>query len=226
MNYLELCQKLMRRAGISGTIASVVNQSGELLRVVDWVAEGYRAILNLHGDWEFLRADVTFLADTVNTIYTPAAASVAEFGEWRVVDSDWRAYNKAIGVADEQPLVYVDYDKFRRVYQYGTQRTMTGRPQVFTIRPDQSLQIWPMPDAEYYIVGEQYRYPADFATNGDAPIFKAKFHDAVFYRALMLYAEYEEAGTVHAAAQAECLRIVGTMEDAYLPELEASGPMA
>lgn len=225
MTYLELCRKLMARAGIAGSLASVTGQNGELLRVVGWVAEAYRAILNLHSDWEFLRAGVQFDVGTSTATYSAAAAGVSEFGEWRFVGDDWRCWNKAIGAADEMPLAFVPYDAFKRNYAYGPQRLMTGRPQVVTELPDESLQFWPKPDMDYTIIGEQYRVPADLAGNEDVPIFRSKFHDVVFYRALMLYAEHEEAGSTFAAAQTECARLVGQMENLYLPAITLGGPM-
>lgn len=226
MTFLELCQDMMREAGISGSLVSVERQNGEALRVVNWIIKAYRYIQNKHTDWDFLRTEVTFDTNTSNDTYTAAAAGVTGFGEWRFAGDDWRCYSKAIGPADEQPVRYTPYDEFRRVYGYGANRLMTGRPQVVTQRPDQSLQFWPVPDAAYTIVGEQYRAPITLARNEDQPIFAAKFHDAIVQRALMFYGAYEGDASVFASAQTEFQRLLGQMEGVYMPEWECAEPMA
>jgi hypothetical protein len=226
MNYLELCQDMAREAGIAGALVSVTNQTGEALRVVNWINKAYRYIQNKHADWKFMRTDVAFDTNTSSAIYTAAAAGVAGFGEWNFAGDDWRAYNKAIGVADEQALSYMPYDQFRQVYGMGLNRTMTGRPQIITERPDQSLQLWPTPDATYTIIGEQYKAPLSLTAATDVPIFAAKFHDAIVQRALMFYGAFEGDAGVFGAAQTEFNRILAQMEGVYMPEWETAEPMA
>lgn len=220
MTFLELCQDMAREAGISGGVTSVVSQQGEAQRVVNWVAKAYRYIQNLHPDWKFLRRDVSFTTSVNAAEYTATAAGVpaGEFGEWSFV-SQWRCYGVDAGVGDEQPVYFVEYDKFRHTYGYGNQRLQTGRPQVVTVAPDQSLIFWPKPDAEYVIVAEQHRAPHRLVTNDDAPIFAARFHNAIVYRALMLYGQFEGDATVMAVGQTEFQRDLAPMENFYLPSM-------
>lgn len=229
MNFLELCQDTAREAAISGAIASVVDQVGEFQRVVNWVAKAYVMIQNKHSDWAFLRNDVLFPTVATTNTYAAAAAAIAnggpEFGEWLFAPG-WRCYSNAIGVADEQPVRYCAYDVFRRRYAYSTTRLDRGRPQVVTEKPDRSLLFWPIPDAVYQVVGEQYRAPHNFTANADTPLFAARFHQVIVQRALMLYAEYEGDATVFASAQTECDRVIGEMEAMYMPEWEDPEPMA
>lgn len=226
MNYLELCQDMAREAGISGAIVSVTNQTGEALRVVNWINKAYRYIQNKHSDWKFLRTDVTFDTNTSSAIYTAAAAGVTGLGEWNFVGDDWRAYNKALGVADEMELSYMPYDDFRQAYGQGQNRTSVGRPQIITEMPDQSLKFWPIPDATYTIIGEQFKAPLSLVAASDVPIFAPKFHDAIVQRALMFYGAFEGDAGVFGAAQTEFSRILSQMESVYMPEWESARPMA
>lgn len=226
MNFLELCQDLAREAGISGSIVSVTGQTGEAARIVNWIIKAYRFVQAKHVDWKFLRADVAFDTNGSSDTYTAAAAGVAGFGEWRFAGDDWRCWRKDLGAADEQPVRYVDYDDFCRMYSYGANRLVTGRPQFMTERPDQSLQFWPVPDASYTIIGEHFRAPITLAKNDDVPIFSAKFHEAIVQRGLMLYGLFEGDASVHAGAQSEFNRWLSQMESIYLPDIEPSGPMA
>jgi hypothetical protein len=230
MTFLELCQSLALEAGISGGIASASGQVGEAQRVVRWVARAYRYIQNLHQDWKFLRCDVEFpVSPDTGSKYNAAAAGVdpAEFGSWCFLDK-WRAYRTESGYADEQELDYVDYDDFRRTYMLGNSRLQPGRPQVVTVAPDQSLIVWPTPGDSYTIVGEQYRAPAIMKADTDTPIFAARFHDAIMYRALFYYGEFEGDGTVMATAQTELDRELAPMESLYLPSItmRATGALA
>lgn len=227
MTYLELCQELVREAGISGSMSTVIGQSGEMGRAANWIRKAYRLIQNKHSDWEFLRRDVLAAAAAGKATYLPTEAGVAaaEFGAWRFT-SGWRCYSTAAGVADEQKLDFVPYDRFRNAYIYGNTRAMTGRPTVITEAPDGSLIVWPVPDAGYMLVGEQYRAPATLTADGDVPIFAAQLHDVIVYRAMMLYGEYEGDPSTFQTGQTECARILSEMESRYLPEWENAGAMA
>jgi hypothetical protein len=127
---------------------------------------------------------------------------------------------------DEQPLEYVDYDRFRDVYQFGANRLQPGRPTVITQAPDNSLIVWPTPDQPHTIVGECYRSPAIMTANGDLPIFAARFHNIIVHRAMMFYGEYEGDPNSFGTGQTECARTLAMMEDVYLPEWQNAGSMA
>lgn len=232
MTYLELCKKLVQRAGISGTIQSAQGQSGEMLRVVGWVDDAYRYVLNKHRDWEFLRQDVSFTTSGMVREYTAATAGVTQFGEWRFTNADgywnWSCWAADAGTADEQPLAVMTYDAFKRHYGFGAARDDVGRPQVVAMKPDQSLVFWPTPPSEtpYWVSGEQYRVPPALVADGDEPVFPARFHDAILYRALMLYAEFEGDGVTFNTAQLEAGRYLAMLESVYLPDITVGSPMA
>lgn len=225
MNFLDLCKALAREAGISGSIPSVVGQTGEALRVVNWIGEAYREVLNAHSDWSFLRADVTFTANVGSRSYTAAAAGVAEFGEWRFAGC-WSCYTPAIGVRDEQALNYMDYDPFKATCLFGSQREVTGRPLTISEGPGQTLMLWPLPDLPYTIHGEMHRQPVDMVENTDEPVFAARWHRVIVHRALMLYAAFEGDAGLFASAQSNYARMLEQMENAYLPQFGACGAMA
>jgi hypothetical protein len=225
MNFLEICQSIVREGGISGSLANVTGQSGEHLRVVNWANGAYRYILNMHKEWKFLRKDLAFPVIVGTAEYSASAMSLADFGEWKL--DSFRAYTTDIGFADEQFVRCVrNYDDFRNRYMMGAMRSVTGRPQLVAEKPDQNLRIFPIPDAAYTVTGEYYRVPADMAVNADLPIFPARFHKAVVWRALMFYAEYEGDASLFASAQTEFGREISQMELRFLPDMEASGPMA
>jgi hypothetical protein len=94
--FLELCQDLAQEAGISdGTMpTSVTSQTGEMKRVVDWIARAYRWVQRKHSNWNFLRNDFSFntVAGTSNYLYTSASA---EHQRWKL--ETFRCYLTAPG---------------------------------------------------------------------------------------------------------------------------------
>lgn len=215
--FLELGQDLIQEAGIAGNLVSVTGNIGELNRVVRWILRAYKDIQRRNAQWEFLRRDLSFPTIADVSTYTAASANVASFGEWR--PTSFRVYSAAIGIYDEQQLVYVPWNTFRDTFLVGAQRDMRSRPTHITQRPDQSLQVWPLPDGVYQIIGEYYLAPQSMAANADVPIFPAKFHDAITWRALMYYAQSEAAPELYAAGQEEFLKILDQMNALQMEEV-------
>lgn len=217
--YLQLCTRLVQEAGISGaSLANVTGQTGEMLRVVNWIATAYEEIQALHEDWQFLRADFTFPTIASTVAYLPSAISLPEHAVW--IDDGMKIYTNS--VADEQRLKFFPWPDFRDIYQYGT--VSSGRPQVASVKPDKSLALWPTPDAVYTVRGEYYKRPQEMTANGDEPLFPKRFHLAIVWRALMLYGAYESAPELFAHGAANYGALLNELENDQLPAIElASG---
>lgn len=201
--FLQLCQAVRQESGISGTgPSSVLNQQGEMKRVVDWVARAYRDVQNLHRNWDFLRSDFTFPTIVNVQEYTPAAASLPEHQSWKV--GSLRIFETARGYNDEVWLKFVPWENFRDTYIRSGNRTATGRPFAWTIRPEtQAVVLWPLPDTIYTIVGEYFMRAQAMTDNDDVPIFPQEFHDVLMWRAMMFYAGFENASPEYALAKGE-----------------------
>ena len=64
MNYLALCDKLLKETGLSDQgVSSVIGQSGLNKKAVDWINRAWTEIQNLN-DWNFLWKTSSF--NTVN----------------------------------------------------------------------------------------------------------------------------------------------------------------
>ena len=76
--YLEICKRVRQEAGIAGTgPASVLNQTGEYKRVVDWVASAWEDLQNKRSDWLWMQGDFTFVTIASQDSYTPVEAGIA-----------------------------------------------------------------------------------------------------------------------------------------------------
>jgi hypothetical protein len=189
---LELVQKLAKQARIGSLPTTTVNQSGEFLMCVDYIEQAYSDIQRKAGGlWKFLRNDFSFntVASTANYTATTVGVSLKKW-----IEGSFRVYLTSTGVSDEQHMIFVPWDNFRDIYVKGLDRTNEGRPTYFSIKPDKSIQLYPVPDAQYTVVGEYYATPDVFdADDDDEPIFPDSFHDILVWKGLEYYgAEYNK----------------------------------
>lgn len=232
---LQLCQRLAKEADISGASngtlpASTLSQTGEMLSVVNWLDDAYEDIQNENGGkWLFLTADFTFNTISGTNTYTPTDAGLTEHQNWKNESEDDWFTCYLTSVADEQNLIFVPWDDFKNSYGFGSNRTQTGRPQVYTIKPNKSLVFFPIPDDAYTIGGEYFKRPHRMTTNADAttgtPIFPRQFHMAIVWRAVMLYAGFESTSATYAHAQREHGRLYGQLCVDQLPAWGMAGSL-
>ena len=180
MNRFNLCNKLLDKTGIQGgDFTTTLNQTGERGRVVKWIDEAYNIIQASKATWLFLRA----------TISVPLVSATQEYSDSSVarwITEDCRIYST--DMTDEQRIEYLPWDTFRAMYLLGTQRTQTGRPYYFSIKPDAKLIFAPIPDQSYTFNSEAYSVPNTMTADMDIPVFPLRFHDIIVWKALMIYA--------------------------------------
>lgn len=194
MTYLELCQRLRREASVSGEgVGSVLNQLGEPQRLVDWIATAYEDIQRLKEDWRFLTKDFSFTTNNDQNTYDGIGIGLADFANWR--ETSLRIHRTTDGVSDQQLLTYLDYNtEFRNSRGFGAAQTLVQRPYECTVKPDNSLLLFPIPDASgYTVTGEYYQTPHKLVNNTDIPIFPERFHMVIVWKALIYYGLYESA---------------------------------
>ncbi len=105
MTFLQLVQRLRQEAGASGTgPVTVVNQDGELARMVNWINDAWLDIQSQHKDWGWMRTTCTFPTVTSKGTYSAADAGISDFGMW-VRDSFRNYANPAITFTIASPCV-------------------------------------------------------------------------------------------------------------------------
>ena len=223
MNYLELCQRMRQECGISGTGPStVVNQTGNLKRIVDWVNTAWIDIQTSHQDWDWMRTSASFPTVASQATYAlgtgtgTVGVSVATFGKW---DRDtFRNYDTSVGTDSEVFMGFVHYDTWRDVYFYGAQRTTTTRPVDMSITPAKAIALGPPPLAGYTITGDYFTAPLDMTADADIPALPAQFQMAIIYRAMMSYGAYEAAPEVYQRGELEFGKLMRRMTVDRIPE--------
>lgn len=224
MNFLQICQRVAREAGMNSVgLSSVVSQSGENQLVVDWVNAAWEDLQLARPNWFWLRGAFNFNTTASDGGYTSTEAGIAtRFLQWD--KASLSIYNTATGVASTSYLQYLPYDIFRDAYLTGT--VLTGKPLWFTVSPAGALLLSSVPNDIYTVKGEYLKTPQTLSLDADIPEMPSAYHMAIMYRALMKYARFDAANEIYGDALTEYRRIFRQIELNQLPDVELSGALA
>lgn len=220
-------QLVTRLAQETGTVAptTVVGQTGERLRLVNWINAAWLDIQSAHEDWDFLRNSFSFNSVSQQATYTAAQAGVADYGLWK--QDSFRISTTSSALKDEMLAPYMAYATWRDLYQYGNMRTTYARPVVITITPDKQIGLGPTPDATGYTIdGEYFRAPYEMSADTDVPTLPDKYYLAIVYRAMMLYGAYESASEVYTSGETEFKKLFARMEIDQIVAVSFGAPLA
>lgn len=239
LTFLQLVQRAVRECGAAGTsIASVVDQTGENLRFVDWINEAWLEIQGKHDDWPWMRSSslmgegVSFVTVNGQPFYMLGVSTgattfseAAYFGRW--CRYSFRCHTTSTNGRDEIFLDEIDYDSWRNAYMYGAQRDVRTRPVVMAIGPSQEICLGPVPTGNYTVTGDYFRAPAAMAENGDRPIgLPIPFQMMIVYLAMTFYGMYEPAPEVVQRGQAGYQKLLRQLEALRMPEITAGSALA
>jgi len=235
--YIQLCSKLRQECTDSGTGPSAVTgNSGELQRYVSWIADAWTELQQAREDWLWMRRN--FTVDTVSGTdayaYTDCtdsttATTIARFARWyEGFDATgfpyFSAYLTATGVADQQSLLSLDWDTFRRIYKFGAQTN--ARPAHVAVGPDLKFYLGPKPDAIYTVGGTFQLGPQILAANDDEPEMPSRFHNLIVYQAMAKYGGHRVAPEAMLRAVAEGGQLRSALELDQLPKMRYGDPLA
>lgn len=218
--FLELAKSVRQEAGLSGTgPAAVTSQFGMDKKVVDWTSRAWNEIQDQHTDWKWMWNQGSY--PTVIGTSTYDLDTILTYPAASVVRDTVKIYE--VSVADQSFVTYEDWGDFS-VRLVGA--TQSGRPQIYSIRPDNQMVFWPTPDKIYTVNQDYFRTPQVLAANGDTPEAPSQFHDAIMFKALTYYAAHDEATLTFQDATANYRRILRRMEASQLPKIQTAGAMA
>lgn len=188
--FLELVKDLARQDGsIAVTqITSVVDQTGRIEKMVNWVQKAYINLQNSRRDWGWLVEEFTFDLIPGTAIYTHLSLNLTRFSNW-VGDSyngytPLSLYDPLIGLSDEAEVGQVTYEYWRQRYGRGDQNiNYWDRPTEWAVTAKNELAFGPYPDAAYRIRGQYQKGPQILTANSDIPEMPARFHDLIVWEA-------------------------------------------
>lgn len=223
MNFLALCNRLVEKCGISGTMASVDGQRGEPLRVVNWINDAWYEIQASQQHWRWMRYEFQFNTTAGKQEYTPTEVGATSFRLWHT--DSFRMYNVSLGVVNDHPINEELWASFRNYYIFGVVRQEA--PSVFAIKPrDNSIALGYTPNDVYHIYGEYQKAPRYLSGYTDTPDFPEEYHMAIVHKARMKYAAYENAPEVLSEAQRDFAAIEDTMVMQQIDSFHAGEPLA
>lgn len=225
LNFLQLVQRLRQESASSGSPpTTTVSQTGDSRKLVDWVSTAWMDIQNEKPDWFFMRQPISFNTVAGIQTYNQSQTGVASFGNFK--RDSFRQYRVSQGFGSEQRINFMPYDTFRDMYQYGTMRSTSQMPVIFSIDPVKNFLIGPIPDDIYTINGEGYALPTEFLTDTDRPTMPSQFHMAIVWRALMYYGQSEAASEAYSHGQNEYRRLMNRLYEDQMPTMTFGPPLA
>jgi len=204
MTFLELVNRTKQECGISGAdLSTVLNQTGEARRLVNWVSQAWADIQNARQDWDFMKQSVIFDTVAGKQSYLPGVdINITNFKKWE--NDSFRMYLKSAGIGTEITLSqYYDHNQFRDFYLVGSRRLVTGRPIYVTIWPDKSLYFGFIPNDVYTATAQYWIKAQILALDNDTPNLPDDYHMLIVYKAMMKYGMFESAAEQIAAAKEE-----------------------
>lgn len=194
--FLELVNDVARESGTMGgqTLGSVASASGRWAKIVSWTRQAWEMIQRERADWKFLTLPFTASLVQGQMFYSAVNLDIANFGGWlRVGDHRTRftIYDPTIGLADQQRLCVVPYDRWDRSYGIGVPGQ--NRPILASYNDARQLCIGNPPDRTYTITGNCRRKIQSLTADTDIPYIDDQHHQAIVWRALMLLGDDDES---------------------------------
>lgn len=229
--FLELCNDLKQETDIAGPeLVDVAGQTGEQLKLVNWIKRSYAEICGRRTDWKFLRS--SFTVDTVvgdgDYLIQNCTDSNSLLALARTGFTDWLRWTLRVypvgELIQEKRLPYLDWESFRETYLI---RVRPIQPVMcFAVREtDQALVLGPIPDRLYTVVGDYMRLPPPLAAKDDVPVFDAQHHELIVWNALIRYMAFEEDAGGWDNANRMYKRLCGPFERRYIPTALLGAPL-
>jgi hypothetical protein len=219
VNFLDLCKRLRQEAGISGTGPStVLGQTGEYGKVVDWVKRAYLDIQNMPVNWDFMWAQYSF-----ETTESSPGVFLRDYSLTGVrdIDSASALLYPTGNESDYGRLTPLLYPRWRLGVNAPESQVETGRPTMFMRLPDGKFRLHPKPDAFYTINFDYYREPGELVDNTDTPILPEPFHLTIVYKALLDYGRFENATEQYSAAQLDYTKLMDDLKARHIRDVVA-----
>lgn len=205
MNFLELCKELRSQCSVAGIGPDrIANQTGNYQRLINWIRQSNTEIQAKYFNWKFLwrRFNHTkeqlkrqFLDTEATTIAAPADLNV-----WNL--SSFRLNRCRIGV--------VEYS------QWNPEEDYCGVP-FLVVMPDNSLELHNKPAGFPEITADYYAVPQTLKDDKDIPYIPEPYHQLIVYRAMMMYANYDNAPEVKHAALEGMQMLMPQLDASQLP---------
>lgn len=205
--YIQLCQDMAREVGIPGTGPSSVTPTAEEEKdIVRQIKDADLDVQRRWFNWNFLwsEASITTVSGT-STISSPS-----DLMQWNI---DSVVFDPTSD--NYQRLEYVKWKEYRDEYKYGD--VDTGTPEIFSIKPDNVIDLYPTPNSNTTITAEYWNTPTELSSASDISSIPLRFHRIIICRAKVYYAEQNDAPEILSSSIAEFGDLLDKLESDQLP---------
>ena len=219
MTYLEMCVRAREEAGISGSgPTSVTGQSGQLLRIVNWVQQAWIEVQLMRPNWNFMHKEFTFDTVAETRDYLAADYSITDMKLWD--ENSFIAYETAVGESTQYPLIPLKYATWRDTNRVGMNVRASAKPDYIIILPTNEVRFEPKPDKIYTVEGDYKRSTQTLIANADLPTnLPNDFHMIIVWQALKYYGFYEDAPEALEEAEINFDSLLYRLELEQMPEM-------
>lgn len=188
MNFLALCQAVVREGAITpgdGMPKSVTGQTGRMRLVVEWVNRANREI-------QAARNDFSFRVRAVDFLINPDDEALRMITTQPDIESLNEMTVSVRNASGTQPIAPISWQLYR--YQrLGVLETTGGLPTQYCIDTMGDIHLIPKPSKECILRAEVKLSPQTMTADDDESYIPAQYQDAIIYRALMYFYEYDES---------------------------------
>ena len=227
---LELAQDLKQETVDSGTITTVVSQTGENGRVAKWIKDAWVELQQAQENWLWMRKSFTVNTVASDGAYaytdctdTVSATAIARWAYWYKGRYDWKCYLSSGGVAGEYFLIWLAWEDFKSRSRKGTQTH--AKPVSVIQHPTGKFVLGPIPDAVYVVSGDYQIGPQVMTADADVPEMPTRFHNLIVYEAMAKYGGSRIAPEAMVRAVAEGTPLRAALELDQLPRMKLGRPM-
>jgi hypothetical protein len=227
--FLDLVKDLARQsstlAGGPASITTLLNATGRLDKLADWVRKAWIKIQNDRNDWPWMRAEFTSPLIIGQARYMPVDLGIStRFGQWAKDRPGFcvlTLYDPTIGQPDQHEIRQRDYDWWRMHYARGV--TDPNRPTDWAVGFDNKLCVGATPDKAYVLAGEYRRSAQILVADADVPECPEEYHLAIIWEAMKLagIASENQVGAANAVNEFEIAR--DNLYRDFLPEITIGG---
>jgi len=219
VNYLQLCQRVIEECGVAAdgaeaatVLPSIVGVTGELKRIVNYVAQAWTQLQGTKKwNWMWEQPTLAMLATTSTLAGT-------------IPESRYEADSLYIPVAGQEGQwpQFMPWFKFRKVFPF---RPPGATFNVWSVAPNGSIYTDQAPTVDTPFTVERYKLPSVLANDTDTPEMPADLHMLIVYMAMVMYANFDEAGVQRATAIDQIRDLRAALNSRCLPNLMLGGPL-
>lgn len=236
ISYLELVRKLAREVELTSSAAiptDVTTQTGQLLRMVEWVRDAYSDIQLRHDAWRWMRKSFTLTTTPSDGTYESGDAiddetglPISRFRFWWAHDQSnpFKCYLQSSGIGTQYWLSWLCWEDFNYLYNIGTQNP--SMPAHVSVDNDDNLRIGPKPLGVCVVTGDYQRDNQILTAAADEPEMPTDYHGLIWRWAMKKYGANSVAAEIYARADDEATRTMRALERRQLPMIGLAAPLA